>query len=183
MVNAARWEQMWAPYDEATYQAVLRQVGAEDVVLDIGAGDFRLTRRLAQRARQVYGLERNRLVLPALSSLPANLRLLYADAREIRFPPVTLGVLLMRHCRHFALYAQKLVAVGCRRLLTNARWGMGVELIDLQAERRPFAAVTMGWYACLCGGVGFVPGPPEQLTPELEIFIHEVGECPACQKG
>lgn len=183
MIDAAWWEERWAPYDEATYQAVLRQVRAEDVVLDIGAGDLRLTRRLAQQARQVYGLERNTAVLPPLSSLPANLSLLCADAREVSFPPVTLAVLLMRHCRHFALYAQKLVAAGCQRLLTNARWGMSVELVDLQAERRAFSAVKMGWYACLCGAVGFVPGPPEQLTPELETFIHEVGACPACQKG
>ena len=91
-----------------------------------------------------------------------------------------MGVLLMRHCRHFALYFNKLRTVGCRRLLTNARWRMGVEEIDLRGDRLPFAAVEIGWYACQCGHVGFVPGPPERLTPELEASVYEVRDCPAC---
>ena len=31
---------MYAPYDQPTYQAVLELLKPEDVVLDIGAGDF-----------------------------------------------------------------------------------------------------------------------------------------------
>ena len=41
------WERMWAPYDEATYAAVLAAVGPDDILLEIGAGDLRLARRLA----------------------------------------------------------------------------------------------------------------------------------------
>lgn len=181
--NVAFWERAWAPYDEATYQAVLTRVRPSDVVLDIGAGDFRLAQRIAPYARFVYGVEQNRRLFPKRAGLPANLALLWADARNIPFPPVTVGVLLMRHCRHFWLYAQKLRDSGCRRLFTNARWGMGVEEIDLEADRLPFTAVSMGWYACNCGAVGFLPGPAELLTPELEKTIHEVTNCPNCKKG
>jgi hypothetical protein len=42
-----RWEALWAPYDEPTYQLVLDYVRPDDVVLDIGAGDLRLTRQVA----------------------------------------------------------------------------------------------------------------------------------------
>jgi hypothetical protein len=181
LVDEAQWERTWAPYDEATYQAVFDEVQPDDIVLDIGAGDLRLTRRIARRAQHVYGLEQNLAILPDPTVLPANLSLACTDAREAVFPPVTLGVLLMRHCRHFQLYAQKLLEAGCRRLLTNARWGMNVELIDLLADRPPFSAVSMGWYACICGAAGFLPGPAEQLTPELETIVYEVKECPNCQ--
>lgn len=182
--TSIQWERMWAPYDEPTYQAVLAHVRPDDVVLDIGAGDLRLAKRIASRARRVVALEINAGLLPATAVLPANLHVLHADARTAPFPPdTTLGVLLMRHCRHYQLYVQKLAAIGCRRLLTNARWGMGVEQVAIQASRLPFTGVAMGWYACACGAVGFVPGPAERLTPTLETFVHEVQNCPICQKG
>jgi glycerol kinase len=41
------WEQLWAPYDESTYQAVLAAIGPEDILLEIGAGDLRLAIRAA----------------------------------------------------------------------------------------------------------------------------------------
>ncbi len=56
------WETLWAPYDEATYAAVLAAIEPSDVVLDIGAGDLRLARRIAERARQVIAWE----IQPAL---------------------------------------------------------------------------------------------------------------------
>ncbi len=180
---AWRWERMWAPYDEATYQAVLDEVQPDDVVLDIGAGDLRLALRMAQKAGLVYALELNKAQLPDPAKLPANLRVICADAREVQFPEgITLGVLLMRHCRHYQLYAQKLAAMGCRRLATNARWGMGLELVNLR-QRAPYSAVIMGWYACHCGSIGFKPGPVESITLALEAIVHEVENCPTCQKG
>lgn len=180
------WESLWAPYDEPTYQDVLSNVRPDDVVLDIGAGDLRLARRLAKRARLVYAIEvQEALIAPALTGMdpvPDNLRVICGDARHLPFPEgITLGVLLMRHCSHFRLYAEKLVAVGCRRLITNARWRLGVEVVDLLAPRIPFDNLAMGWYACWCGATGFLPGPAEQLTPELETTIHEVVNCPACR--
>lgn len=178
------WERLWAPYDESTYREVLTWVHPQDVVLEIGAGDLRLARRLARTARHVYAIEiqpdlveRGRRAGP----LPNNLTIIVGDARRLPFPAgISLGVLLMRHCRHFALYADKLSAVGCRRLVTNARWGMGVEVVDLTAPALPWEQVGMGWYACRCGAIGFVPGPPEALTPALEATVHQVHRCPAC---
>jgi len=89
----------------------------------------------------------------------------------------------MRHCTHFQLYAEKLRDGGCRRLITNTRWGMNVEVIDLQAARIPFEKVELGWYACWCGAVGFKPGPAEKITSETEAIIHEVINCPNCEQS
>ena len=179
------WERLWAPYDEPTYRAVLAEVQADDVVLEIGAGDLRLARRMAEHARRVYAIEVQADLVEAArqrAPLPDNLTVIVGDARRVPFPPeVTLGVLLMRHCRHFRLYFAKLVAVGCRRLVTNARWRLGVEVIDLSAPRKPFQEVDIGWYACRCGATGFVPGPAERLTPTREAMVHEVTGCPACR--
>lgn len=182
----ANWETIWAPYDEPTYGWVLEQISSEDVVLDIGAGDLRLARRMAGKCRKVYAVEiqQNLLKKATLAAgggnLP-NLLVLRADARQMRFPAdVTVGVLLMRHCTHFRLYAQKLREAGAQRLITNARWRMGIEVIHLHAERIPFHAFSLGWYACWCGAVGFKPGEVERMTPDLLDAINEVDHCPQC---
>jgi len=180
------WSRRWAPYDAATYDAVLAQVGPDDVVLDIGAGDLRLSRRLAARVRRVIALEMQPAVVRrglAAGPLPPNLQVVIADARRVPFPRgVTVGVLLMRHCppAEVARYMRKLRAAGARTLLTNARWGLDVERVDLTAPRVPYAQVSIGWYACACGAVGFVPGPPEALTAAVLGRVHEVVACPAC---
>ncbi|MCA9935784.1 MAG: rRNA adenine methyltransferase [Ardenticatenaceae bacterium] len=181
---AQNWEHMWAAYDTETYQSALDYLQPDDVVLDIGAGDLRLARRMAEQTQKVYALEMNPALLSETAVLPPNVQTICADARMYEFPTdVTQGVLLMRHCRHFQLYAQKLAEVGCHTLVTNARWGMGVEQVDLQAPRLPFSDIVMGWYACICGAVGFVPGPAEKLTPQMETAVHEVVGCPHCNKG
>ncbi len=54
---------MFAPYDQATYQAVLDLLRPGDVVLDIGAGDLRLSRQMAAVTRKVYAVERSLAVL------------------------------------------------------------------------------------------------------------------------
>lgn len=180
------WEGMWAPYDEGTYQEVLERLTPEDIVLDIGAGDLRLTRRMAARCRKVYAIE----IQEALAHLSFeeknshssdNLVVILGDALELPFPTgITVGVLLMRHCTHFQTYAEKLQGVGAARMITNARWRMGVEVVDLAAERIPFETLDLGWYACWCGGVGFKPGPADRLIPETITNIHEVENCPQC---
>lgn len=187
-LTEADWEAAWAPYDEATYRAALELVQPDDVVLDIGAGDLRLALRLANIARHVYAVERRADVLgPALerwvsdSPLPANLTVVCADARYWPFPSgLTVGVLLMRHCRHFGLYVSKLRAVGARLLITNARWGMGLEAMDLSTPGLAWDIDTLapGWYACVCGAVGFVEGPPT-MPIDLEV-VQQVEECPKC---
>lgn len=174
------WESRWAAYDEPTYQAVLSYIRPEDVVLDIGAGDLRLTRRMAAVARCVYAIEMQPALLAHQEPLPVNLIVLCADARFIPWAEgITVGVLLMRHCTHVGLYGARLRAAGCERLITNARWGMGVEQMDL-GPRRPWPSIEFGWYACLCGQTGFVAGPLELLTEERMDEVNETENCPAC---
>ena len=175
------WEGWFSPYDEAIYQAVLSHISSEDVVLDIGAGDLRLGLRLAERAGRVYAVEVNPLLLAqALDiiglNLPRNLHVICANALDLSIPTdITIAVLLMRHCRHFRVYADRLQAVGCQRLLTNARWRTGVELMDLTTPGVAFEDVNEGWYACRCGATGYVGsgGSPDAAAVE-------VVSCPNC---
>ncbi|MGQ9547784.1 MAG: rRNA adenine N-6-methyltransferase family protein [Roseiflexus sp.] len=184
-MDAIDWESMWAPYDDETYQYVLAQVSADDVVVDIGAGDLRPARQLAPMVRRVYAVERDRelvsRVLPSLK-LCHNLVVVNADALFWQLPEdITLAVLLMRHCTrdHFATCARRLKQAGCRRLVTNARWKMGVEVIDLAHNRRcdPDRA---GWYACHCGAVGFTAPDFASITEHAVNDIADVVLCPEC---
>jgi hypothetical protein len=184
-LSDAAWEAMHATYDRPTYQAVLDQVRNNDILLDIGAGDLRLARQMAQIARKVYAVEINAQVLDRaylpLEPLPANLVPVHVDARSWEFPcDLTAGVLLMRHCTCFRLYLEKLQLAGAARLITNARWHMAVEVVDLMAQRLSFGEAPMGWYACLCGGTGFKEGPAEGWSVELDGITNEVSSCPRC---
>ncbi len=181
------WEAKYAPYDEETYRFVLARLRPDDVVLDIGAGDCRFALAAAPRVARVYALE----VQPALVSdclrrvgedLPRQVHVICANALDFPFPPdVTVGVLLMRHCTHFATYFRKLQAVGARWLFTNARWKMAVEAVDLQAPRLAFEEAPAGWYACTCGAVGFkAPAEDEMAAFTEDALIHEVAFCPHC---
>jgi SAM-dependent methyltransferase len=179
--NLADWEGWFSPYDDETYNAVLDHVAADDVVLEIGAGDLRLALRMAERAQRVYAVEVNPLVVgPALEMiglrLPRNLHVTCANALDVPVPAgVSAAVLLMRHCQHFGQYFERLRTAGCRWLLTNARWKSGMEVIDLTAPRLPFEQVHEGWYACRCGAVGYVGSGERGDAPPVEV-----GGCPAC---
>jgi hypothetical protein len=182
--TAGDWERMWAPYDETTYRQVLAWLGPQDVVLDIGAGDLRLSRRMAARSNRVYAIERNReLATPASPTfVNENLTVIWGDAYQVPFPAgITVAVLLMRHCLGLPALLNKLDYVGCQRLITNARWRVGLELINLQRPAIPYPAAGLGWYACRCGATGFIAGPAEALTPQIESAVQEVVACPACQ--
>ena len=186
-LSASEWEAMYAPYDQQTYQAVLDQLGPEDVILDIGAGDLRLARQMARITWKVYAVEIDARILDqAYASpdpLPDNLIPICADARTLEFPSgITTGVLLMRHCTCFRLYEEKLKKAGAIRLITNARWHMNVEMLDLLVQRKSFIDTGMGWYACICGGTGFKEGPAEYWSPEMDAIIHEVASCPQCMQ-
>lgn len=177
---------MWAPYPESVYQEALGHIRRGDVVLDLGAGDLRLALRMARVARRVYAVEMQarliELALDAVPRLPPNLTVICQDARTCLFPSgVTVGVLLMRHCTHFRLYADKLKAVGCERLITNARWRTDVEAVFLHAPRQRFDQIGLGWYACWCGQTGFKTGPVEQLNEETQTTVYEVFQCPHCR--
>jgi SAM-dependent methyltransferase len=181
--DLADWEGWFSPHDDQAYDAVLSHITPEDVVLDIGAGDLRLALRLAERARRVYAVEVNPLVVAqALEiiglDLPRNLHVICSNALDVRIPiDVTVAVLLMRHCQHFATYFGRLHAAGCQRLLTNARWKDGVELIDLTAAGTAFEDLREGWYACRCGATGYVgTGTRSDAAPV------EVTGCPACSR-
>ena len=180
------WEQMWAPYDEATYATVLAAIGPDDVVLELGAGDLRLARRLALAARRVIAWELHRHLLDqAPCPHPPNLTVHCTDARRQPIPAgITTAVLLMRHCQHFGLYVARLRAAGCQRLITNARWRTGVEVIDL-GPGLPFAAIAPGWWACKrCGQVGFTPIAPDaidQIDAAALDRVSDVEGCPACR--
>lgn len=176
------WEMMWAPYPEL-YEEVLTHIHPKDIVLDIGAGDMRLAIPMAELARHVYALEiQSSLIETALEKdLPPRLTILHEDARTFPFPAgITTAVLLMRHCTHFRLYAEKLKALGCQKLITNARWRTGLEVIDLQAPRPLFDQISFGWYTCWCGSAGYKPGPVEELNEETFDNTHEVANCPNC---
>ena len=178
----------YAPYDDATYRAALEFLRPDDVVLDIGAGDLRFSRQMARIVQKVYAVEINDWVLQrGLASggpLPDTLIPIHTDARAFDFPAdVTVGVLLMRHCTHVRLYGEKLSRSGAQRLVTNARWRMSVEEVDIQAERIPFEEIAMGWYACWCGGTGFKAGPVEGWSADMDKSIHEVRSCPQCSQA
>jgi hypothetical protein len=179
------WESSWAGYDEATYRDVLAQICDQDIVYEIGAGDLRLAIRMAGIAKKVHAVELQKPLLDqaiySKVAVPANLFIYYGDARYRPVPAgTTVGVLLMRHCTHFQLYARKLKEAGAQALITNARWKLSVERVLLQEKRLPFDGFEMGWYACWCGAVGFKPGPAEKLTTELEAAVFEIQDCPYC---
>lgn len=185
LATQADWEAMWAPYDGPTYQEALSLIPFGATVLDIGSGDLRFARMAAGRAALIYAIERRpELAASALASeLPSNIKVICGDASTISFPAhVDTAVLLMRHCAEFDHYRRKLEAVGCRYLITNARWGMGVERIDLDRSALPFMALASGWYACRCGATGFREGPTAKLTLQEIASVTEVATCPTCDK-
>jgi SAM-dependent methyltransferase len=175
------WEGWFSPYDDQIYDAVLSHIGPEDTVLDLGAGDLRLALRMAGQAQKVYAVEVNPLLLSwALEiiglDLPRNLHVICANALDLPIPSdVTVAVLLMRHCQHFHTYVGRLQAASCQRLVTNARWRAGVELINLSAHGISFDDVREGWYACRCGATGYVGTGERSNTPPAEV-----DSCPAC---
>jgi hypothetical protein len=179
------WEAAFAPYGDETYQFVVERITPQDVVLDIGAGDLRLARRLATFAQHVYAVEKNAAVLPQPDQLswPDRLSIIHEDALTWKYPAdVTVAVLLMRHCtrEHFSQIVQRLTTeTQCQRLLTNARWKMNVEEVQIRSGEA-YDPDRVGWYACRCGAVGFTPGDPQTITARLLADVSEVVSCPAC---
>jgi 16S rRNA (adenine1518-N6/adenine1519-N6)-dimethyltransferase len=64
----------------------LAELGADDVVLEIGPGQGVLTRHLAERVGRVHAIEIDRALEPALSDLPANVDLVFGDALQLELP-------------------------------------------------------------------------------------------------
>ncbi|TAH50132.1 MAG: rRNA adenine methyltransferase [Chloroflexota bacterium] len=170
----AEWEAMFAPYDDQTYSDALAFLKPNDIVLDIGAGDLRFANQAAARVEYIFAIEQRAELLQ--NRVAPNIQVIHADARRVEFPKnISAAILLMRHCRHFSLYREKLKAVRCNKLITNARWGMHVEVIDLRAPPLSFVNLAGGWYACACGSVGF----KENIT-FTHSEITQVKNCPVC---
>jgi 16S rRNA (adenine1518-N6/adenine1519-N6)-dimethyltransferase len=64
----------------------LAELGPEDDVLEIGAGEGVLTRYLAERVRRVHSVEIDRTLEPALRELPDNVEVVFGDALQIALP-------------------------------------------------------------------------------------------------
>jgi 16S rRNA (adenine1518-N6/adenine1519-N6)-dimethyltransferase len=64
----------------------LAELGADDVVLEIGPGQGVLTRYIAGRVGRVHAIEIDRALEPALSDLPANVDLVFGDALQLELP-------------------------------------------------------------------------------------------------
>ena len=88
MTDSIDWEAIWAPYDEDTYRFVVERIYPFDVVVDIGAGDLRLSSRVANIASWVYAIERNPTILARADrySQPENLVAICTDARQWPMP-------------------------------------------------------------------------------------------------
>lgn len=183
-LEPTEWSKRWAPYSEDVYRDALAALKPGQLVLDIGAGDLRFARMAAAAGCRVIAVEiQQEIVERGLTNgpLPGGLTVVTADAREWTFPPgLDAAVLLMRYCDSYAHYVEKLRAVGCPVLITNARWRMGVEVVPL-TRAAVYGKAPIGWYACVCcGATGFIPGAPALITPEVEQRMTNVEGCPAC---
>lgn len=183
-IDSTSWSKRWAPYSNDTYHDGLAALTPGQLVLDIGAGDLRFARMAAAAGCRVIAVEMQAgIVGRGLSDgpLPDGVTVVTADARDWPFPQgINAAVLLMRHCDCYGHYVAKLRSVGCPVLITNARWGLGVEVVPL-APAAAYCQAQMGWYACVrCGATGFIPGDPALLTPEVEQQMINVEGCPMC---
>jgi len=64
----------------------LAELGADDVVLEIGPGEGILTRYLAERVARVHAVEIDRELEPALRDLAPNVDVVYGDALQLDLP-------------------------------------------------------------------------------------------------
>ena len=64
----------------------LAELGADDVVLEIGPGEGVLTRYLAERVARVHAVEVDRALEPALREVPDNVDVVFGDALDVELP-------------------------------------------------------------------------------------------------
>ncbi|MGQ9680485.1 MAG: hypothetical protein ACUVV4_06950 [Candidatus Bathyarchaeia archaeon] len=86
-------------------------MNADDVVLDLGVGDLRLDILMTERAKKVYAVEVNPILVGRVLQvigydLPRNLIIICANLFDIEIPKdITLVLILMRHCtRHEEIF-------------------------------------------------------------------------------
>lgn len=77
----ADWGQFFLQ-DKAVVEKLVAvaQIGKKEVVLEIGAGDGRITKVLAQKAEKVIALEIDKKFLPRLKKLPGKVEVVTGDA-------------------------------------------------------------------------------------------------------
>jgi len=68
------------------FEADSAGISTEDTILEIGPGDGRLTKILAERAGKVIAIEKDRRMEEFLSRLPENVEIIYGDASKIPLP-------------------------------------------------------------------------------------------------
>lgn len=175
------WDSLWAPYDHQTYREALGFIEGGSVVLDIGAGDLRFARMLADLGCTVIAVENQVQIVERSRETLDGIQVVIADARQWPFPSqIDAAVLLMRHCEDFGLYVQKLRASGCPLLVTNARWGMGVEAVPL-SPAAVYDPARPGWSACVrCGAVEFIFTEAAYDRPAIDTEFINVEGCSQC---
>ena len=91
--KSIEWEYLWASYDASTYKLVLDQLNSNEIIMDIGAGDLRLARKMATLTRKVYALEINRSILDeglaSSAPLPGNLIPICSTPGHSTSPPAS----------------------------------------------------------------------------------------------
>jgi hypothetical protein len=58
---------------------------------------------------------------------------------------------------------------------------MSVEQIDLCQTRVNVEEIRAGWYACLCGAIGFIAKSAEAINSVALEEVIEVADCPNCR--
>lgn len=99
------WEAFFVP-EENYYQEVLDNVSSEDVIFDVGAGDFRLDLLLSEKVKHIYAVEIHpETVSDALKIIglnkPSNLTVICGNGFDMLLPlDVTCVICLMIHRVH-----------------------------------------------------------------------------------
>ncbi len=68
------------------FEADSAGISMEETILEIGPGDGRLTKFLAERAGKVVAIEKDRRMAEFLSELPENVEIIYGDVAKIPLP-------------------------------------------------------------------------------------------------
>lgn len=175
--------------------------GADDCVLEIGAGEGTLTRRLVQRAQQVVSIELDQRLRPKLEALEAefsNLHVVWGDVRKLDLQALCreyFGEKRASVCANLPYYITK---NALKILLTcGVRWNKIVLLLQKEAALKAAARPGEDGYGALsvflsyfgsrqvCLEVGkelFTPPPQvDSALFKLELFEKPAADLPAKQ--
>lgn len=99
------WEIFFHP-ETRNYRGVLNKITPNDVIFDIGAGDFRFDLILSLKVKKVYAIEINPIIVAESLAiigyhLPENLVIICGNAFMLEIPSdVTVIICLMIHRQH-----------------------------------------------------------------------------------